>query len=104
FSAGAAAGQCARWRDCTRCETREMSVESVAKSIQMLRGILEGKTYLAVAQESRLSRSAVEQRVKALARDLQAVVGVECVDEDEVATVQGQRPREDNYLQALEHH
>ena len=48
-----------------------MRVESVGKSIQMLKGILDGKAYLAVAQEFALSRSAVEQRVKALARDLQ---------------------------------
>ena len=46
-----------------------MRTESVAKSIQMLKGILDGKTYVAVAQESGLSRSAVEQRVKALAHD-----------------------------------
>ena len=38
-------------------EAREMRVESVAKSIQMLKGILDGKTYLAVAQVSGLSRS-----------------------------------------------
>ena len=50
---------------------REMRVESVAKSIKMLKEILDGKAYLAVAQEFALSRSAVEQRVKALARDLQ---------------------------------
>src|SRR5436309_10129696 len=85
-------------------EAREMRVESVAKSIQMLKGILDGKTYLAVAQESGLSRSAVEQRVKALARDLQTVVGVECVDEDEVPTVKRMRARKDNYLEALEHY
>jgi hypothetical protein len=81
-----------------------MRVESIAKSIQMLKGILDGKTYLAVAQESGLSRSAVEQRVKALARDLQTVVGVECVDENEVPTVKGMRARKDNYLEALEHY
>src|SRR6266576_2247355 len=81
-----------------------MSVESVGKSIQMLTGILDGKTYLAVAQEFALSRSAVEQRVKALARDLQTVVGVECVDEYEVPTVKGIRARKDNYLEALEHY
>jgi integrase len=81
-----------------------MRAESVAKSIQMLKGILDGKTYLAVAQESRLSRSAVEQRVKALARDLQTVVGVECVDEDDVPTLKGMRARKDNYLEALEHY
>jgi site-specific recombinase XerD len=83
---------------------RAMSVESVAKSIQMLKGILDGKTCLAVARESGLSRSAVEQRVKALARDLQTVVGVECVDEDEVPTINGMRTRKDNYLEALEHY
>jgi len=63
-----------------------MRAESVAKSIQMLKEILDGKTYVAIAQESGLSRSAVEQRVKALARDLQTVVGVEWVDADEVPT------------------
>src|SRR5437660_11889503 len=81
-----------------------MRVESVAKSIQMLKGILDGKTYVAVAQESRLSRSAVEQRVKALARDLETVVGVEWVDENEVPTVKVMRARKDNYLEALEHY
>src|SRR5437773_7666024 len=85
-------------------EAREMRVESVAKSIQMLKGILDGKTYLAVAQESGLSRSAVEQRVKALARDLQTVVGVEWVDADDVPTLQALRARKENYLEALEHY
>ena len=56
-----------------------MRAESLAKSIKMLKGILDGKTYVAVAQEAGLSRSAVEQRVKTLARELQTVVGVESV-------------------------
>ena len=81
-----------------------MSAESVAKSIQMLKAILDGKTYVAVAQESGLSRSAVEQRVKSLARALQAVVGVEWVDEDEVPTVKRMRAGKDSYLEALEHY
>jgi integrase len=81
-----------------------MRTESVAKSIQMLKGILDGKTYVVVAQESGLSRSAVEQRVKALARDLETVVGVERVDDDEVTTVKAMRARKDNYLEALEHY
>ncbi len=76
----------------------------MAKSIKMLKAILDGKTYVTVAQESGLTRSAVEQRVKALARDLQTVVGVEWVDEDEVPTVKGMRARKDNYLEALEHY
>ena len=81
-----------------------MRAESLTKSIKMLKGILDGKTYVVVAQESGLSRSAVEQRVKALARDLETVVGVEWVDEEEVATVKAMRARKDNYLEALEHY
>jgi integrase len=81
-----------------------MRAESLAKSIKMLKGILDGKTYVSVARESGLSRSAIEQRVKALARDLETVVGVERVDEDEVPTVKAMRARKDNYLEALEHY
>lgn len=81
-----------------------MRAESLDKSIKMLKGILNGKTYLAIAEESGLSRSAVEQRVKALARDLETVVGVEWVEEDKVPTVKAMRARRDNYLEALEHY
>jgi hypothetical protein len=81
-----------------------MGAESLANSIKMLKRILEGKTYVAVGQESGVSRSAVEQRVKALARDLQTVVGVEWVDEDEVPTVKRMRARKNNYLEALAHY
>ena len=81
-----------------------MRAESVAKSIQMLKGVLDGKTYVAIARESGLSRSAVEQRVKALARDLETVVGVERVDEDDAPSVNAMRARKDNYLEALEHY
>jgi hypothetical protein len=59
---------------------------------------------VAVAQESGVSRSAVEQRVKALARDLQTVVGVEWVDVDEVPTMTRMRARKNNYLEALAHY
>ena len=52
-----------------------MRAESVAKSMQMLEGILDGKTYVAIAHESGLGRPAVEQRVKALARDLDSYPG-----------------------------
>ena len=81
-----------------------MRAESVAKSIQMLKGVLDGKTYVAIARESGLSRSAVEQRVKALARDLETVVGVERVDEYAAPTVNAMRARKDDYLEALEHY
>ena len=81
-----------------------MRAESVAKSIQMLKGVLDGKTYMAIAHESGLSRSAVEQRVKALARDLETVVGVERVDEYAAPSVNAMRARKDDYLEALEHY
>jgi integrase len=88
----------------TEREARAMEAESLAKSIKMLKGILDGKTYVVVAQECGVSRSAVEQRVKALARDLEMVVGVERVDEGEVATVKAMRTRKDSYLEALDHY
>ena len=53
-----------------------MRADSLSKSIWMLKGILDGKTYAAVGRECGMSRSAVEQRVTALARDLETVVGV----------------------------
>ena len=81
-----------------------MRAESVTRSIKMLKAILDGKSYLAVAQEWGLSRSAVEQRVKALARDLETVVGVERVDEDEMPSIKAMRARKDNYLEAVEHY
>jgi integrase len=81
-----------------------MEAESLARSIKMLKAVLDGKTYRAVAQESGLTPSAVERRVSALARDLQKVVGVACVDEDEKPTVKGMQARRDDYLEALEHY
>lgn len=81
-----------------------MEAESLARSIKMLKAVLDGKTYQAVAQESGLTRSAVEQRVKMLARDLLHVVGVECVNEDEKPTIKSMRARKGNYLEALEHY
>src|SRR6516162_7080577 len=88
----------------SECAWREMEAESVAKSIEMLKALLDGNTYQAVAKESGLTRSAVEQRVKALARDVQTIVGVEGVDEDEVPTASAMRARRDGYLEALEHY
>ncbi len=81
-----------------------MKNDSVAKSIDMLKSVLDGKTYEAVAQASGMTRSAVEQRVKALARDLQLVVGVEGVDEDVMPTATSMRTWRENYLEALEHY
>jgi len=45
-------GDAARWPDRTQCEAHKMRAESAARSIKMLKAILDGKTYVAVAQES----------------------------------------------------
>lgn len=81
-----------------------MKYDSVAKSIEMFKAVLAGKTYEAVGKTSGMTRSAVEQRVKALARDLQAVVGVEGVDEDVMPSVESMRTWKECYLEALEHY
>lgn len=81
-----------------------MNNDSEAKSIEMLKAVLNGKTYETVGKTLGLTRSAVEQRVKALARDLQTVVGVEGVDEDETPTIASMRAWRENYLEALEHY
>lgn len=51
-----------------------------------------------------MTRSAVDQRVKALACDLQAIVGVESVDEHDVLTVASLRAARHNYLEELDHY
>ncbi len=79
-------------------------MHSVAKSIDMLKAVLDGKTYEAVAQTFGMTRSAVEQRIKALARDVQAVVGVEGVDENVMPTAASMRRWKESYLEALEHY
>ncbi len=81
-----------------------MKNDSVAKSIEMFKAVLDGKTYETVGKTSGMTRSAVEQRVKALARDLQMVVGVEGVDEDVMPTVESMRTWKASYLEALEHY
>lgn len=81
-----------------------MNKDSGAKSIGMLKSVLDGQTYEAVAKTSGMTWSAVEQRVKALARDLQTVVGVEGVDEEAPPTAASMRTWKKSYLEALEHY
>lgn len=81
-----------------------MKTTSVAKSIEMFKAVLDGRTYEAVAQSAGLTRSAVEQRVKALARDLQTIVGVEGVDDHDLLTIASLRAAKHSYLEALDHY
>lgn len=81
-----------------------MKKASAVKSVEMFKAVLNGATYEAVAKTYGMTRSAVEQRVKALARDLQAIVGVDGVDESEVPAVVNMRAWKDSYLEALAHY
>lgn len=81
----------------------EVREQSLAKSIGMLKAVLAGRPYASVAAQWSLSRTAVEQRVKRLARELQEIVGVEGL-EDEVPSLDMMRRCRAGYLEALEHY
>ena len=53
-----------------------MNPESMAQSLGMLRQVLDGTPYAEVARQTGVSRTLVEQRVKAIARDLAASAGL----------------------------
>jgi integrase len=53
-----------------------MSPESMAQSLAMLRQVLDGISYVEIARQAGVSRTLVEQRVKTIARELAARMGV----------------------------
>ncbi|MDB5924113.1 MAG: hypothetical protein JWN13_3049 [Betaproteobacteria bacterium] len=65
-----------------------MESKSVLISIAMLRDVIAGKTYEAVARQYGVSRSAVERRIKTLAVKLAREVGVEGLKEGAAIHVQ----------------
>jgi len=75
--------------------------ESRAKSLDFLQRVLEGATYEELATIARLSRSAVEKRVKDLDRDIRAEVGVPGLPRDGVVSVETMRRHRDAYLKSL---
>lgn len=68
----------------------------------MLRAILDGRTYHAVAVDFGLTRTAVERRVKGVASRLSAEVGIAGLNEGGVAFVRRLRHKRDAILTALE--
>jgi hypothetical protein len=83
---------------------RAMKADSIARSAAMMKAVLDGQTYESVAKAAGMTHSAVEQRIKALARELQAVVGVVGADEGHIPTVRSLRTLKEHYLEALEHY
>jgi integrase len=76
--------------------------EIAAQSIQMLRTVVDGATYEAVAQRFGISRTAVERRVKSIAVRLTQEVGVEGLRAEGTGSVRRLRSRRDEVLAALE--
>ena len=75
---------------------------SAAQSISMLKAVVCGETYLAVATRFARSRTAVERRIKAVASELNRSVGIEGLNAGGVAFVSRLRAHREAILCALE--
>ena len=75
--------------------------ENAMQSVQMLRAVVGGETYEAVAGCFGVSRTAVERRIKSIAVQLTQVVGVDGLKEEGAAFVRRLRLHRDAILVAL---
>lgn len=75
---------------------------SAEVSIQMLKDVLDGDTYGEVAGRHGIARSAVERRIKDLARQLNRVIGIEGLNDEGVIFVRRLRANRLAILNALE--
>ena len=76
--------------------------DMATRSIEMLKAVIDGRTYVAVAAEFGITRTAVERRVKGIAARLSKEVGVEGLSEDGAAFVCRLRQKREAILFALE--
>lgn len=79
-----------------------MEPDSILISITMLKAVVAGKTYGAVAAEHGVTRTAVERRIKALALKVSREVGIEGLNEDGLGFVQRLRRCSTAIMAALE--
>ena len=75
---------------------------NAARSVEMLRAVLEGRTYETVGVEFGISRTAVERRVKSIAAKLSKQVGIAGLSEGSVAFVWRMRRKREEILAALD--
>lgn len=80
-----------------------MTPNNLDITADMLRALVAGASCEWIAKEHGVTKSAVSQRIRALANDLQQIVGVVDVDENESPTAALIRHHGDAYLEALEH-
>lgn len=76
--------------------------DNAMQSVHMLREVLDGETYEAVAARFGISRTAVERRIKSIAVQLTQVVGVAGLKEEGAAFVRRLRLHREAILAALE--
>lgn len=79
-----------------------METDSILVSIAMLKQVIAGKTYDAVAIEYGVTRTAIERRIKALALRLSREVGIDGVNEEGLSFVQRLRACRTAITAALE--
>lgn len=79
-----------------------MEQDSALISIAMLKAVVTGKTYDAVAAEHGVTRTAVERRIKAFALKLSREVGIDGLNEEGLAFVQRLRKCQTAIHAALE--
>jgi integrase len=82
-------------------EEQQPSKESAAQSIEMLRSVIEGNTYDAVAAEFGVTRTAVERRIKSIATRLSTTVGIDGLNEEGAAFVHRLRQHRSAIIIAL---
>ena len=75
--------------------------DNALQSVEMLRAVIGGETYEAVAVRFGVSRTAVERRIKSVAVQLTQVVGVDGLKEEGAAFVRRLRLHRDAILVAL---
>jgi integrase len=76
--------------------------DKTIRSIEMLKAVLDHRTYRKVGTEHGLSRTTVERQVKTLAARLNNEVGVDGLNESGIAFVRRLRTQRDPILAALE--
>lgn len=79
----------------------ERGNENAAQAIEMLKAVVDGATYDAVATRFGVTRTAVERRIKAVAARLSKEVGIQGLNAEGVAFVQRLRQHRDAILVAL---
>ncbi len=82
-------------------EEQEPGADNAVQSVEMLKAVIDGDTYDAVATRFGVTRTAVERRVKTIATELTRAVGVDGLNEGGTAFAQRLRRHRDAILIAL---